>query len=177
VPGFAALTPESRNKLDAVAGMLQQKTELKVNIRGRVDPGVDRAGLRDAAVMHAIQEEKVKHGGGKTQDTDLDSVEITPDEYDKYIERAYKDAKFAKPHNFIGLNKSLLPDDMKKLMKINAQVTDSDLPRLADARAAVVRKYLSAKIDAPWLFVTAPMLDAKGIQGKGKTTRVDLSLE
>ncbi len=173
VPGFATLTPESQKKLDSVAAVLQQRGSLKLGIHGRVDPEVDRDGLRDAAVMHAIQAQKVEGKEG----VELDAVEIKPDEYDKYLGRAYRAAKFPKPANFVGLNKSLPPAEMKKLMIANAQVSDADLPKLAEARAAAVRKYLSTKIEPSRLFVAAPTLNAQGIQDKGKTSRVDLSLD
>ena len=40
---------------------------------------------------------------------------------------AYKQAKFDKPRNFLGLTKSLPPDEMKKLLFENTHVTDDDL--------------------------------------------------
>ncbi len=43
-------------------------------------------------------------------------------------------AKFDKPKDFMGLDKSLPPEEMKKLLLANIQVTDKDLQRLADAR-------------------------------------------
>ncbi|MDB5107323.1 MAG: hypothetical protein JWM69_264 [Candidatus Binatus sp.] len=172
-PGFATLTPESQKKLDTVAGVLKDRAGLKLGIQGRVDPALDRDGLRDAALMHAIQSQKEDGKSG----AELDAVEIKPDEYDKYLKRAYKAAKFEKPHNAIGLNKSLPPDEMKKMMIANAKVSDSDLPQLADARAAVVRKYLSTRVDPARLFLSPNKLTADGIEDKGKTTRVDLLLE
>ena len=77
----------------------------------------------------------------------------------------------------VGLDKSLAPDEMKKLLVTNMEVSDDDLKHLADARAQSARKYLSTKIDPARLFTTAPKLDASGIEDKGPTTRADLSLQ
>ena len=50
--------------------------------------------------------------------------------------------------------------------------------RAACARAArAVRQYLDGKIDSSRVFVVAPKLDAKGIEDKGATTRVDFGLQ
>ena len=104
-------------------------------------------------------------------------MQIPPDLYDKYLKKVYKAAKFEKPKDSIGLNKSLPPDEMKKLLVSNTDVTDADLTQLGEARAQSVRKYLSTKVDPARLFTAAPKLDASGIDDKGKPTRADLSLQ
>jgi hypothetical protein len=174
-PGLATLTPDSQNRLAIVAKALQDRTGLRLNISGRVDPAFDREGLREAMVARQIRLQKIKDAGDAGES--VNSVEVAPDEYDKYLKRAYKAAKFAKPTDLIGLDKSLPPDEMKKLMLTNTQVGDKDLEQLANARANAVRQWISKKIDSSRLFVVAPKLDAKGINDKGKTTRADLSLQ
>jgi len=54
-------------------------------------------------------------------------------------------------------------------------VSKSDLPKLAEGRATVVRQYLGATVPAERLSVVAPKLNADGITG-GPTTRADLAL-
>jgi hypothetical protein len=174
-PGLATLTPDSQNRLAIVAKALQDRTGLRLNISGRVDPAFDREGLRQAMVARQIRVQKIKDVGDEGENPD--KVEVAPDEYDKYLKRAYKAADFPKPRDLIGLDKSLPPDEMKKLMLTNTQVGDKDLGQLANARANVVRQWMSKKIDSSRLFVVAPKLDAKGINDKGKTTRADLSLQ
>jgi hypothetical protein len=107
----------------------------------------------------------------------LDTVELTPDENKKYLARVYKEAKFDKPKDFVGLDKSLPPEEMKKLLLPSIQVTDDDLRHLADRRAAAVRKWMSDKIDPGRLFLVPSKLTPEGITDKGKTTRVDLSFQ
>lgn len=168
-PGSAALSADSKSRLDTLIQALQERTGLKVNIEGRVDPALDPEGLID----QAMKAQKLKDTSGSGGD--LASVTIAPAEYDKYLTRAYKAAKFKKPTNFLGLDKSLPPDEMKKQMI--AATSDSDLRALADARANAVRAYLSAKIDPARLFLIAPKLNADGIKDQGKTTRVDMALQ
>src|SRR5216683_696729 len=174
-PGLATLSPDSQNRLAIVAKALQDRTGLRLNISGRVDPEFDRQGLREAMVARQIRAQKIKDVGDTGENAN--SVEVAPDEYDKYLKRAYKAADFPKPRDLIGLDKSLPPDEMKKLMLTNTQVGDKDLERLANARANAIRQWMSKKIDSSRLFVVAPKLDAKGINDKGKTTRADLSLQ
>ncbi len=176
-PGWASITPTAKGKLDTVAKALQARPALKLNICGRVDPKFDREGLPAALVEQSVAKQKLLDSDQKTADVDLASVEVTPDEYNKYLKRAYKAAKFDKPRDLLGLDKSLPPDEMKKLMIANTKVTDADLKQLAEARANAVRKALSGKIDPARLMVVAPKLNADGIKDNGKTTRADLSPE
>jgi Domain of Unknown Function (DUF748) len=176
-PGWATLAPASRTQLDTVAALLKKRPSLKLNISGRVDPKVDRDGLREAIVTRSIRREKIKDLGRRAENLDPSAITMTPAEYDKYLARAYAAAKFKKPTNFLGLSKSLPPAEMKKLMLENTKVTDADLRGLADARAAAVRKFLSTRIDPERLFIVAPKLDASGIKPGGTTTRADLTLQ
>ncbi|MGO9449812.1 MAG: DUF748 domain-containing protein [Candidatus Binataceae bacterium] len=172
-PGLATLTPEAQQGLAAIATALQDRPALKLSICGRVDPQVDRQGLREAWLADQIRAQKAKDLGDAAVPA---NAPVTQADYDKYLARAYSKAKFPKPRDFIGIAKTLPPDEMKKLMITNAPVTDDDLKKLADARANAVRKYLSSKIDPARLFILPPKLNADGIKD-GKTTRADLSLQ
>jgi hypothetical protein len=176
-PGFATLTPDDRRKLDLVAAALKQRPSLKLSITAVVDPALDRPGLREAKLYDLIKRAKIDDLGGKEAGVDPDSVTVGPDDYDKYLKTVYKAAKFPKPRDIVGLPKSLPPDEMKKLLITNMQVSDKDLPQLAEARAAAVQKYMSTRIDPSRIVIASPKLTAEGINDKGKTTRVMLSLE
>jgi Domain of Unknown Function (DUF748) len=170
-PGLATLTQQGRDSLTTLASALQERPSLRLNIEGRVDPTLDKDGLREAMLTRSIKEKSGKGGA------DPDSVELTPSETAKYLARVYSAAKFTKPKNFVGLDKSMPPDEMKKMLLANIQVTDADLRHLAEARAAAVRRFMSEKVDPGRLFLAAPKLSADGIEDKGKTTRVDLSFD
>ncbi|WP_343659694.1 DUF748 domain-containing protein [Ralstonia sp.] len=172
-PGTSNISQASVAKLDKLATALKDRPALKVDIVGRVDPEFDRDGLRREAVNRQIREQKLKDAGDAAE---ADTT-VKPEEETKYLERAYKAAKFPKPRNVIGLAKSLPPDEMRKLMETNVQVTDADLRELAQRRANAVHVALAERVDPGRLFVVAPKLNAEGIKDKGKTTRVDFALK
>ncbi|HUO04265.1 MAG TPA: DUF748 domain-containing protein [Candidatus Binataceae bacterium] len=174
-PGYDTLTADSKSRLDTIIKALKARPALKLDITGRVDPKVDTDGYREASVANQIRIQKMRAAG--TEAGDYKSIQLTKDDYDKYLKAAYKAAKFDKPENFLGLDKSLPPEEMKKLMLANVKVDAQVLHLLADARANAVRGYLSKEISPSRLFVVAPKLNADGIKGGEKTTRVDLSLE
>jgi hypothetical protein len=173
-PGLATLTPEAQHKLATIAQALQDRPALRLAISGRVDPQLDREGLREAKLASLIRRQKIKDSGGHE---DAERVHLSPEEYERYLTRVYKAATFPKPRDFLGFDKSLPPDEMKKLLLANMEITDQDLQDLADGRANAVRQWLSGRVDPGRLFVVAPTLTADGIQDHGKTTRVDLSLK
>ena len=173
-PGLATLPPDSQPKLATIAQALQDRPALRLDISGRVDPQFDREGLREARLTSLIRMRKIKDIGGHE---DADRVQLTPEEYETYLTRVYKMATFPKPRNFLGLDKSLPPDEMKKLLLTHMEITDQDLQDLADGRANAVRQWLSGQVDPGRLFVVVPTLEADGIKDMGKTTRVDLSLK
>jgi hypothetical protein len=174
VPGYATLTPDSQQKLDTVSKALADRTALKLNIEGRVDPKFDTDGYREASLDHSIRVLRHKAEG----DSADPNAKLSAADYNKYLAKAYSAGDFKKPRDAIGLAKTLPPDQMKKLILENTPVTDQDLKNLADARASAVRAYLGKqKVDSGRMFIVAPKMDATGIKDQGKTTRVDLSLE
>jgi len=175
-PGYSTLTPESQQKLDTVAKALADRTALKLNIEGRIDPKFDTDGYKEASLDHSIQVLRHKAEGDSADGTAKKA--LSTEDYNKYLAKAYSAGDFKKPRDVVGLAKSQPPDEMKKLILANTPVSDQDLKNLADARANAVRAYLSTKqVDSGRMFIIAPKLDANGIKDQGKTTRVDLSLE
>ena len=170
-PGYSTLTADNKSQLDAIAKALQERASLKMSICGRVDPSLDRDGLKHAKVDDAIEAQQIKYLGNDAKDK-----KVSEEEYDKFVKRAYSKADFKKPRDAIGLAKSLPTDEMKKLMVENTKVTDDDLKKLADARADAVRSYIGSKIDPARLFLVTPKLNADGIKD-APTTRADLSLQ
>jgi hypothetical protein len=176
-PGSDDLTDASQKKLDTVAKMLAEKTSIRLDLIGRVDPAIDTPGLRDTYADRLVRQQKLKDVVGQGESVDPASVKVAPAEYHTYLTRAYKAADFKKPRNMVGLTKTLSDDEMKKALADHAPVDDGSLRTLAQQRAQAVRQYLEGKVDASRVFVVAPKLDAKGIEDKGATTRVDLGLQ
>ncbi|WP_028222550.1 DUF748 domain-containing protein [Paraburkholderia oxyphila] len=176
-PGTATLTDTDNKKLDTIAKALDDKPSIKIDLIGRVDPAVDTPALREAYVDRLVRLQKVKDTVGNGESVDTSQVQVDQKEYDKYLTKAYKDADFKKPRNMIGLTKTLPDDDMKQALAEHAPVDDATLRDLAQRRAQAVQQYFEGKVDPSRVFVVAPKLDAKGIDDKGATTRVDFGLK
>ncbi|RQT31023.1 DUF748 domain-containing protein [Burkholderia contaminans] len=176
-PGSYQLDDAQQKKLDTVVKMLTEKPSIRLDLIGRVDPAKDTSGLGDAYVERLVRQQKLKDVVGQGESIDPMSVKVEPTEYSKYLTRAYKAADFKKPRNVIGLQKTLPDADMKKALAEHAPADDNALRALAQQRAQAVRQYLDGKIDSSRMFIVAPKLDAKGIEDKGATTRVDFGLQ
>ncbi|VWC11326.1 DUF748 domain-containing protein [Burkholderia lata] len=176
-PGSYQLDDAQQKKLDTVVKMLTEKPSIRLDLIGRVDPAKDTSGLGDTYVERLVRQQKLKDVVGQGESIDPMSVKVEPAEYSKYLARAYKAADFKKPRNLIGLQKTLPDADMKKALADHAPADDNALRALAQQRAQAVRQYLDGKIDSSRVFVVAPKLDAKGIEDKGATTRVDFGLQ
>ncbi len=124
-----------------------------------------------------IKAQKIKDTVGNGASVDTDAITIAPDEYDKYLTRAWKAADFKKETNLIGLTKSQPDDRMKQMLLDHANVDEAQLRQLAQHRAAAVLQYFEGKTDLARVYIVAPKLDADGIQDKGATTRVDFNLK
>ena len=178
-PGSSELTDDIRKKLDTLGYALHQRPALKIDVMGRADPAVDDTGLRQELLnrkMRALKRKDIIEKEGQPSGKDL---EINDTERAKYMERVYKDEKFKKPRNMVGLTKSLPPDEMQKLIVDNTTISEDDLRNLAQRRADLIRNYLQDQsiISADRIFLIAPKLNADGIKDKGKTSRVELTLQ
>ncbi|WGS54613.1 DUF748 domain-containing protein [Paraburkholderia sp. D15] len=176
-PGSAQLTDADNKKLDTIVKALSDKSSVKMDLIGRVDPAVDEPALRTQYVERLVKQQKIKDVVGNGESVDLSTVTVDPKDYDKYLTKAYKAADFKKPRNFVGLTKSVPDDEMKTALAANAPIDEASLRQLAQQRAQSVQQYLEGKIDSSRVFIVAPKLNADGIKDKGATTRVDFGLK
>ena len=175
--GSAKLSDKEAKKLDTITKALTDKPGVKLDLSGRVDPAVDTAGLKQLSLERQVKRQKIKDVIGKGESVDIDSVEVSPGEYPKYLERAYSAADIKKPRNFIGIAKNIPQDQMKQLLLDSTAVTDADLSALAQRRAGVVQEYFNGKVAPGRIYTVAPKLDASGIKDKGPSTRVEFTLK
>jgi hypothetical protein len=176
-PGLATLTPGATNQLSILAKAMQSRPGLRLTMTPRVDPSTDGAGLRAMMVDRLVKMQKVEEIRAHGESADVATVELPPDEYDKYLTVVYKQAKFDKPRNFLGLHKSLPPAEMKKLLAENMKVTDDELKKLAIARVVAVGHYLDQHIDPVRLAVVPANIGAPGTKDKGPATGVVLAID
>lgn len=179
-PGRAVITSNAAKKLSTVAKALSERPALKIEITGRVDADSDREGLRQLALGRKVKAQKLKATlkSGEAEPSP-DDITVEAGEYEKYLGAAYREEKFEKPRNVIGLARSLPVAEMERLMLEHAEVTDEDLQRLADQRAQEVKDSLvrSGNIDVARVFLVASKLSAEGIKDKGRPNRVDFALK
>ena len=174
--GRATLNEAAGKKLEAMAKALNERNSLKLEITGRADPVADKDGAKRAALERAMQAEKLKDLKKAGEGKSLDEIEIAPEERTTYLTRAYKEAKFPKPRNMIGLQKDLPVEEMEKLMLTNLPATDDDIKALAGRRAEVVQAWLveQGKVPPERVFLLPSKVEA---DDKGKASRVDFSLK
>lgn len=175
-PGRATVDDAAGKKLTVLAKALNDRSTLKLEITGRSEPEADLEGLKRVSVERALQAEKLKEilkKGGEGES--LEGVVIAPEEYKTYLTRAYKEAKFPKPRNFIGLQKDLPVEEMEKLMLSNVKPTDEDMRQLAKQRAENVQVWLieQGKVAPERIFLLPPKAEA---DAKSKAMRADFSL-
>lgn len=174
-PGSAALDDKSKSSIATLVKALKDRPALQMDIIGRADPQADRQGWVDDRMRALKAKDMAVHGKAP----DPESIVLTDADRAKYLEKVYSDTKIKdKPRNFLGIAKSLPPDQMDALLMQAAPQDKKSLRAIADARAQAVYEQLLAQ--APDLtdriFVVAPKLDAGGIEGGGAATRVDFAL-
>ena len=155
-PGFSSIEAEAESRLQSLAQILQDRPALRLEIAGHVDPVQDHEGLKHAILQRQVKAKKLAADAktGKTGGS-LADVQLTPEEYSKYLEIVYKEADFEKPTNFIGLTKSLPDIEMEQLLIANIEVSDDDMQELAQNRALAAQSWLLDKgeISGDRLFV------------------------
>lgn len=174
--GRARVNETAAKKLESMAKALTERSALKLEMTGRTDPEADREGIKRVAMERAMKLEKQKDSAKKSEEGDsLRDIDIAPEEYQTYLTKAYKAAKFPKPRNMVGMQKDLPVEEMEKLMLANLPATDDDIHQLAKRRAENVQVWLveQGMISPERLFLVPPKA---GADEKAKGSRVDFSL-
>ena len=178
--GSAAIPPPGKEKLSGLAKVLFERPALKMEIEGHVDTERDREELRNTLFQRKVKAQKLKDTVGKGKaEISVDEVVVTPEEYPKYLKKAYKAEKFSKPRNFLGIAKDIPVPEMEKLMHDNIEVTKDDLRLLALQRAENVSDYLQkeGKVEANRLFLVEPASLAPEKNVKVKDSRVNFRIK
>ncbi|WP_136417529.1 DUF748 domain-containing protein [Herbaspirillum sp. ST 5-3] len=173
-PGSAAIPPAAEAKLTSLSKALTDRPALKLEIAGRVNPEADRDGLKRASVTRKVRALKMKDLQARGETPEPGSVVVSAGEYPELLTRAYRDEKFPKPRNLVGLPKSLPVEEMEKLMIANAEISDDDLVTLGNRRAMAVKTWLHShgQVSDDRMFILAPKVGTEG----GSASGVDFSL-
>jgi len=162
-PGSPDLDAAALGKLQSIARALTDRPGLKLDLAGRADPLADREALRRRALQRAVKAQKLKETVSGGEDVAaIDKVQVDPQEYPKYLERAWRAAKFDKPRNAIGLVKSQPVAEVERMMLAHIEASDAELIALANERAQHVKDWLveSGKVSGERMFIVTPKLGA-----------------
>jgi hypothetical protein len=178
--GSATLGAASVKKIDALAKALRDRPALRLEVLGRTDPVKDRDALKELAYARKLKAQKAKGilKAGESVEA-VDALSITPDELPRFLTAAYKAEKFPKPKNAIGLEKTLPPEEMEKLIRSHLQVSDDDLRLLAAQRARAVREAFAKTglVEADRIFVIEEGAQKKDEKAKASGARADFALK
>ncbi|MBI4825907.1 MAG: DUF748 domain-containing protein [Nitrospirae bacterium] len=178
--GSHALSEQALQKIDTVIKALYERPAIKMEIEGHVDTENDMEGLRQYIFNKKLKSQKLKDMIKKGETAvQVDDMTILSDEYEKYLTKAYKDEKFPKPRNVIGMAKDLPVPEMEKLMLTHIEVNESDLRLLAGQRALAIQDHLlkSEKVEAERIFLIEPKDLLPEKKENVKNSRVDFRLK
>jgi hypothetical protein len=178
--GMAKITETNLKKIDTLVKALLDRPGLKLDLEGHVDLERDREGLKQYLFQKKLKAQKLNETLKKGQPAvPVDEVQIDPKEYEKYLKLAYKQEKFPKPKNVLGMAKDIPAPDMEKLVFTYIEVKESDLRSLAAQRAMSVKDAVlkSGKIEAERIFTLEPKSLVPEKKEKLKDSRVDFKLK
>jgi len=178
--GKTDISEENAKKLESLVQALYNRPGLDLEIKGYVSTAEDRTSLIEYTLSKTVKSKKLKHMLKKGREAvPVDDIVLEPDEYKKFLWKAYKEAKFEKPKNMIGMVKKLPPEAMEQAIRDNIQIADADLRILARKRAQKVKESIvaSGKVEPERLFIVEPeSLEPEKIENF-KNSRVELSLQ
>ncbi|GEM_PF-5261317 len=145
-PGSSNLTEEAIKRLDTLAEILKERPALNIELMGNSSKDRDRKALFEQEFWCLLKVEKFKRMDSREREKEsIENIQISQDEYPKYLKEAYKAAPFDKPRNFLGMLKSQPVEVMEKMLRNHIEITNSHLRTLANQRAEHVANYLIAE--------------------------------
>ncbi len=178
--GGTTLTESNAKKLETIAKALQDRPSLKIEIEGHVDMEKDREGLKQYLFTRKLKAQKLNELIKKGEPAvPVDEVKIESAEYEKYLKMAYKEERFPKPRNLIGMAKDLPPSEMEKLMLTHIEIKEGDLRTLASQRSMKVKDAIvkSGQVEPERVFILEPKSLPPEKKDKIKNSRVNFKLK
>jgi hypothetical protein len=178
--GSADVKGPNENKVNTLIKIMQERPGISLDIEGHVDLEKDKEELRQLTFNRKIKAQKLKELAKQGQPAvSLDEVKIEPPEYPRYLKMAYKEEKFPKPKNFLGLNKDIPDPEMEKLMFTFIEIKESDLRNLATQRSEKVKELLtkSGNIEPERIFIVEPKSLAPEKKENERDSRVIFKLK
>jgi len=178
--GVATVAETNTKKIDTLVKALSDRPALKLDIEGHVDVEKDREALKQLFFNRKLKAQKLNETVKKGEPAvPVDEVKIDPKEYEKYLKMAYKEEKFPKPRNILGMAKDLPVPEMEKLMLTHLEIKEGDLRSLASQRAMKVKDAIlkSGQVEPERVFILEPKSLAPEKKEKLKDSRVEFKLK
>jgi uncharacterized protein involved in outer membrane biogenesis len=178
--GSTIITEPNMKKLDTISKALQERPSLKMDIEGHVDMERDGEGLKQLLFNRKVKNQKLSEMVKKGQPAvPVNEVKIEPPEYEKYLKMAYKEEKFPKPKNILGMAKNIPVPEMEKLMLTHIEIKESDLRTLASQRAMKVKDAIlkAGQVEPERVFILEPKTLPPEKKEKIMDSRVDFKLK
>jgi hypothetical protein len=174
--GQSVLTPEMEKRLENLARALADRPALTLEVTGMADPAVDGEAYRHVLLERQVRARKLAADAGRGKSTASEPVRLSPEDYEKYLTQLYKEARFEKPKNLIGLTKSLPVHEMEQLLVAHMSLDDQAFRDLAARRAATVQAWLveQGKVASERVFVLEPDVAKPGQDEPGNRVRFSL---
>lgn len=177
--GSVQLSEEEQQKLLRMAQALLDRPGIDIDVSGFIDPERDPEGYRQQLLSREVKQIKYRElaeKGALPEETGIDDITLTEEEYAESLWDVYRDKDFPKPRNFIGLVKKLPVAEMEKLILTNTEVTDADLARLARDRALAVQSFLveQGQLSKSRVFLKEPDITAVPEGQEATRARVEL---
>lgn len=163
-PGSSELSAGEQAKLARIAAALRERPDLRIEVKGYVDPDHDPEGYRrallDAQLRRARQLDRGLRRAMAAAGRD-DSSPLSAEEYAACLWQVYREAAFPKPRNLIGMVSHLPDAEMEKLLLANMTVGTEQLEQLAQQRARQVMATLVGDgLAQERLFIGTTAIDA-----------------
>jgi uncharacterized protein involved in outer membrane biogenesis len=177
--GSARLSASEQDKLLRMAQALNDRPSLDVEVSGFIDPEQDAEGyrrellsskLRQLRYRELVKDDKLPEG------VTAQNIELPVGSYADYLWQVYREEKFPKPRNFIGMTKKLPEAEMEKLIYANTPVKQQQLEQLALKRAQAVQNFLieQGKLAGERVFLKKPDISAAPDAETAVRARVEL---
>jgi len=179
-PGTTALPRTAEAKIGSLTKVLVERPGLQLEIEGHVDVEKDSEGWRRLLFRRKVAARKVRDLVRSGQAAPpLDNVQVDAAEYPKYLAQAYREEKFPKPRNILGMAKDLPVAEMEKLMLTHMPVTNDDLRQIALERASNVKERLirTGKVEPGRSFLVEPKSRRPERKEKLRDSRVDFRIK
>lgn len=169
-PGRARLAPDMEGRLQALSKAMAERPGLKLEVTGLAIPETDREALRRAQLDRLVRAQKAAAAAQRGQAAgSLREVDVSAEEYPRYLAAVYAEADIDKPRNTLGFARNLPVADMERLLLASQPAGDDALRQLAERRATLVRNWLLEQggVPAERIFVLAPRVQTASSEAPG----------